>query len=652
MIPEFLFIAAALVVGLAAFAVLRQDKAAFATSLKSRIDTLGEHLKQREAVLQDSGKLQTRYLFLKESCGELTAKESRLREDISLLEPKAGEIESKLSGLAEEKSKLEAHLQTLEQDKRLWEDRIKELDRMDELVGESVKKQKELDLQITEAKEKIAEFADKLNEAEAAEAKLAELKEELVKAEETKATFETEMEALRQEETETKAAFEKEMETLRSEKTDIEESVEKSQTELEDLERRKKTFEDFQVMVDGMGGEGGESSGKVLSRDTFKALFEPEFKPADERHKESPDAWLEGFTEELESNGYDFPERLIHAFHTSLKVQDVSCLTVMAGISGTGKSALPRLYADYMGLHFLLVPVEPRWDSPQDLFGFLNYMENRYEATPLGRALNQFNLRDEAENEPMQDEVLLVLLDEMNLARVEYYFSEFLSRLETRRDVDWQNDDEAYQKVSMEIFAGEKGEDNPVRLFAGTNILFVGTMNEDESTQSLTDKVIDRSNAIHFGRPKSLRARPTGAIIAQEQKISFETWQGSIQPGLNPDSSVAQIVDGYLTRLNESFDRIGRPFGHRAFAATCAYIANHPKGLSDELVGMTALSDQIAMRFLPKLRGLDLNEYEQEINSIRLQLAELEDEAVIRAFDAAADRDKGYFQWRGIDWDA
>jgi predicted nucleic acid-binding Zn-ribbon protein len=637
MIPEFLFIAAALVVALATFAVLRQDKAAFATSLRSRIDALGSHLKQREDILKDSGKLQTRYLFLKESCGELTTKEARLKEDIGVLEPKAGEIESKLSALSQEKSQLETHLQALEGDKRKWEDRIKELDRMDELVGESVKKQKELDLQIAETEEKIAKFADKLKEAEAAETKLAELKEALIKAQETKAAFEAEMEALRQE------------------KTDIEASVEKSQAELEDLERRKKTLEDLQVMVDGMGG-GSESAEKVLSRDTFKALFEPEFKPADERHKESPDEWLEGFTKELESNGYDFPERLIHAFHTSLKVQDVSCLTVMAGISGTGKSALPRLYADYMGLHFLLVPVEPRWDSPQDLFGFLNYMENRYEATPLGRALNQFNLRDEAENEPMQDEVLLVLLDEMNLARVEYYFSEFLSRLETRRDVDWQDDDEAYQKVSMEIFAGEEGEDetrsNPVRLFAGTNILFVGTMNEDESTQSLTDKVIDRSNAIHFGRPKSLRARPTGAIIAQEQKISFETWQDSIQPGLNPDSSVAQIVDGYLTRLNESFDRIGRPFGHRAFAATCAYIANHPKGLSDELVEMTALSDQIAMRFLPKLRGLDLNEYEQEISSIRLQLAELEDEAVIRAFDAAADRDKGYFQWRGIDWDA
>ena len=145
------------------------------------------------------------------------------------------------------------------------------------------------------AEEKIGKFAEKMKEAEAAGAKLAELKEELIKAEEVK------------------AAFEKEMETLRQEKTDIEASVEKGKKELEDIERSKKMLESISLVAEG--GAGGESSGKVLSRDTFKALFEPEFKPADERHKESPDAWLEGFTEELESNGYDFPERLIHAFH-------------------------------------------------------------------------------------------------------------------------------------------------------------------------------------------------------------------------------------------------------------------------------------------------------------------------------------------------
>jgi predicted nuclease with TOPRIM domain len=627
MVPEFLFIAAGLVVALAAFAVLRQDKSAFASNLRARIEALQVHCDQRDSFLRDSAKFQSRYLFLKQSCQELAQKESRLNEDIALLEPRAAEAETSLKSLTEQKAELQAQLTTLEEDRRKWEDRIKELDRLDELVGESIKKRQELDQQIEETNEKIEQLSDQLKEAQEAETKLNDLKLQVAEIEQAK------------------AAFEEEMKALRTEKSEIEASVEELFKKLESS-----------ISVDVSGAIGGENEGKKLNRDTFKSLFEPEFTstPAERRHTENPDQWLDKFTKELSDNGYDFPTRLIQAFHTSLKVQDVSCLTVMAGISGTGKSALPRLYADYMGMHFLLVPVEPRWDSPQDLFGFLNYMENRYEATPLGRSLNQFNLRDQADKQPMQDEVLLVLLDEMNLARVEYYFSEFLSRLEARRDVDWANDEEAYQKVSMEIFAGEESEEgkrvNPVRLFAGTNVLFVGTMNEDESTQSLTDKVIDRSNAIHFGRPKTLRARPTGAITAQQEKISYEAWADSIKPGLN-NTAVSKVVDDYLTRLNESFDRVGRPFGHRAFAATCAYIANHPKALSNDISELTPLADQIAMRFLPKLRGLDLNEHEQEFDAIRLQLADLKDEAVLQAFDTAADRDKGYFQWRGIDWE-
>jgi predicted nuclease with TOPRIM domain len=644
MIPEFSFIAAAIVVGLAAIAILRQDKSAFAANLRARIEALQVHLKQREAVLVGTGKLQSRYLFLKQSCIDLTQKECQLKEDIFALEPRAAEVETKLVSLTEQKAELQAQLATLEEDRRKWEDRIKELDRLDELVGESIKKRQELDQQIEETNQKIEELADQLKEAQEAETKLIELKQQIAEIEKEK------------------DAFEEEMEVLRTEKSEIEESVEKSKAELEEIEKNRSTVEELfkklesSISVDVSGAISGDNEGKKLNRETFKSLFEPEFTatPVERRHSENPDLWLDKFTEELSDNGYDFPTRLIQAFHTSLKVQDVSCLTVMAGISGTGKSALPRLYADYMGMHFLLVPVEPRWDSPQDLFGFLNYMENRYEATQLGRSLNQFNLRDQADKQQMQDEVLLVLLDEMNLARVEYYFSEFLSRLEARRDVDWANDEEAYQKVSMEIFAGEESEDgkraNPVRLFAGTNVLFVGTMNEDESTQSLTDKVIDRSNAIHFGRPKSLRARPTGAITAQQEKMSYEAWADSIKPGLS-NSAVSQVVDNYLTRLNENFDRVGRPFGHRAFAATCAYIANHPKGLSNDIAELTPLADQIAMRFLPKLRGLDLNEHEQEFDAIRLQLADLKDEAIMQAFDTAADRDKGYFQWRGIDWE-
>ena len=119
---------------------------------------------------------------------------------------------------------------------------------------------------------------------------------------------------------------------------------------------------------------------------------------------------LENVGKRLEAQGLHFSRRVIRAFHTALKINDISPMTVLAGISGTGKSQLPRLYAEAMGIHFLQVPVQPRWDSPQDLMGFYNYIERRYRATDLARALvhlDQYNWNEESE--PWRDRMMLVL---------------------------------------------------------------------------------------------------------------------------------------------------------------------------------------------------------------------------------------------------
>ena len=86
----------------------------------------------------------------------------------------------------------------------------------------------------------------------------------------------------------------------------------------------------------------------------------------------------------LKAYNLEYSTRTVHAFHTALKINDHSQLTVLAGVSGTGKSLLPRRYAEAMGIHFLQIAVEPRWDSPQDLLGFYNYIEKNYRATDLG----------------------------------------------------------------------------------------------------------------------------------------------------------------------------------------------------------------------------------------------------------------------------
>src|SRR5690606_26481606 len=153
-------------------------------------------------------------------------------------------------------------------------------------------------------------------------------------------------------------------------------------------------------------------------------------------------------------------------------------------------SLLPRAYADSMGMNSLVVPVQPGWAGPQDLLGFFNYLERKYKATDLSRHLARFSqfagedlgLPDFEEAGILKDQLLLVLLDEMNLARVEYYFSEFLSRLEMRASIDSRDEDQR-RRVAIPLDTGPLKDTHrrPV-LYPDTNILFVGTMNEDEST--------------------------------------------------------------------------------------------------------------------------------------------------------------------------
>ena len=137
--------------------------------------------------------------------------------------------------------------------------------------------------------------------------------------------------------------------------------------------------------------------------------------------------------------GLHFNPRILKAFHTSLKTAEWSPLTVLAGVSGTGKSELPRLYSHFGGLFFEPLAVQPNWDTQESMLGFFNSIDNKFDAQPVLRFLAQSQKHwadktDDSEGYPgLADAVCLVLLDEMNLAHPELYFAEFLSKLELRR---------------------------------------------------------------------------------------------------------------------------------------------------------------------------------------------------------------------------
>ena len=347
----------------------------------------------------------------------------------------------------------------------------------------------------------------------------------------------------------------------------------------------------------------------------------------------------------LENAGYQFHERVINSFHKALKCQDINPLTVLAGVSGTGKTLLPTAYAQLMGMHSLVIAVQPRWDSPQDMFGFYNYLENRYKATDLARALIRMNPSNNIEgldeNQKVKDRMLLILLDEMNLARTEYYFSEFLSKLELRNLSD--KIERQHSEITLDTGPGRK-----MSFWVKRNVLFAGTMNEDETTQTLSDKVLDRANILRFGKPAKRNAQgqpkklpdPPGYLMLSQ----WMDWCRPVDAGQR-----AYMVQEWIDGLNNALTKVGRPFGHRVQLSMQTYVSNYP-GVNGDNVYKIAFADQIEQKILPKLRGLDIggmnNTALEEIGRI---IEKTGDQALLKAFDDALQNNtSGMFIWQGV----
>ena len=353
----------------------------------------------------------------------------------------------------------------------------------------------------------------------------------------------------------------------------------------------------------------------------------------------------------LENVGLEYSKRVVRAFHTAMKVNQTTQMAVLAGISGTGKSQLPRQYAAGMGIGFLQVPVQPRWDSPQDLMGFYNYIEGRFRPTDMARALyhlDQFNGPEESRK--LQDRMLMILLDEMNLARVEYYFSDFLSRLESRPRIDQIRDERLRKDSEIALELPMPGGAPAPRVFPGYNLLFAGTMNEDESTQSLSDKVVDRANVLRFSAPKKIRVANASEVVPSRQALTQTRWSKWVRQA-DQLGTERQRVEGYIDKLADLMTDLQRPFGHRLGLAMMSYAANYPE-LDGGYDPRVPIADQVEMRLLPKLRGLDDDKFEREINTLADFVSDdLSDDVLAEAIKHSLEWAKsgtGSFLWRGV----
>ncbi len=627
---------------------------------------VGELENQRHDLFQTLERLRREIGDLEAKRAEAQAMESRLAELRSRLDEAQqtirglAELEIKLNGLSNEKISLERaveDLRTAAESARTESNRFK---------GEAAEVRAEfekIERELTHARREKAEsevIIDTLrheqnaleNSVERIENKIEGLKSNLEFAQKE---VEQKIQQARQAEAEAERTG-RDLSVLQKDRQRVE-------LEVGELNARKAVLEREILNMDSKRGSRLEPEEDELAAYSDLLLKTPLCLERDsfsgKRDEQNETILLQQVRNTLRQDGLIFSPRIIDAFHTSLKCHDINPITVLAGVSGTGKTLLPVRYAEIMGMHRLVMAVQPRWDSPQDMFGFYNYLEKEYKATELSRVLVRMDPYNYPENLfPMlqsrwaQDRLLLVLMDEMNLARTEYYFSEFLSRLELRRTVTDPSSSAMRSEAEIELDAGP-GK-HRFRIWVQQNVFFVGTMNEDETTQTLSDKVLDRANVLRFGKPdetaKVVRNGNGIVEVNSPKYLSYahwETWKREVKESADWYDSISK----WTVRLNAALNRVGRPFGYRVLQAIGLYVANYPR-VEDGERHKLAFADQVEQKIIPKIRGIDLstdnsNECLSEIESI---ISELGDTELSNAFSTARSESSmvGTFQWRGV----
>ncbi|MGB1322385.1 MAG: hypothetical protein ACPG5L_15745 [Vibrio gallaecicus] len=365
-------------------------------------------------------------------------------------------------------------------------------------------------------------------------------------------------------------------------------------------------------------------------------------------------SWLQQIQKDTTNYGLYFSERILFAFHTALKTAEWSPLAVLAGVSGTGKSQLPKLYSHFGGINFLNVPVQPNWDSQESMLGYFNSIDNCFEAQPmlnfLAQSCESLVCNDDERYHGLNDTVSMVLLDEMNLAHVELYFADFLSKLEDRRG----SSKSKLPSISIKLGSNIA----PYEIPLGRNVLFAGTMNQDETTKSLSDKVIDRGTSIYFPRPTKLHERKKLKVLPKPAELlKMKSWSSWIKLESNlANSSYKETIES----INHHLGFVGKALGHRVWQSIEYYMVNHPlvcaldsEQYPDEYKEALdfAFEDQIVQKVMPKLRGIETRGYGKIecLDKIRTLLDEKKIN-LLTDFDHACRVGHGQFMWASAEY--
>ena len=273
-------------------------------------------------------------------------------------------------------------------------------------------------------------------------------------------------------------------------------------------------------------------------------------------------------------------------------------IVILQGISGTGKTSLPYAFGKFVQKDTTVVSVQPSWRERTELYGYFNEFTKRYSETEFLRAIYEGNYYRDPH---------IVILDEMNIARVEYYFAEMLSILEMPREEEWKVD------IVTAVW-----DNDPCLIDGGNvqitnNIWFVGTINNDDSTFAVADKVYDRAIPIDLdSRADAFECEDTDPIyISTDHLIELFNEAKRNYPVSQENLDKLELVNAYLIK------NFRLAFGNRIMKQVRDYV---PCFVGCGGTEIQAIDFIVAKKVLRKFESLSLGFMKDELTKFSTYL--------------------------------
>ena len=276
-------------------------------------------------------------------------------------------------------------------------------------------------------------------------------------------------------------------------------------------------------------------------------------------------------------------------------------LIILEGISGTGKTSLAYAFGSFVENDTTVASVQPSWRDSTEIFGYFNEFTKKFNETEILEKMYEAHFNDE---------IYLTLLDEMNISRVEYYFAEMLSILELPNKKDWKIE------LVPNVWPNDPKKLEDGKLQLPENMWYVGTINNDDSTFMITDKVYDRAMPIAIDD----KCEAFEALDTEPLKISYKYLDNTFKTAMK-DNEVSQETLDKVAKLDRYvIDHFRLSFGNRIVKQLREFVPVFVGCGGTEVAGIDYV---IAHKILRKFEQLNLAYIKDEIDGLISYLEEL-----------------------------